>query len=397
LTLAGKGNIITGVVWRNGSTKEFTLSIKGIIMERNLSEQVFYKVHQDIEAGILKPGQKLPPERELESKYNVSRITINRAMTKLKALGFIDRRQGSGTFVTQKITAKTSQHEGLSKTLVKFISPGGAKKGDVYIRSGVVEGMHDVLNSIGIDVTINFYYSTEEYVSQLSKFDRPDSYGLVVWYCPCAEGDALLLKMKEKNYPFVLVDHYNPEIECDHVVTDNIDGAEQMVNYLAEKGHRRIVYITDERKYTSLDDRQTGFIKAMLSHKLPISNSSVLSVDVRNLDAIEHLVRSIIERPDRPTAIFVGNDLLAFDVYGALKKMGLRVPDDISLAGYDNVDNGQFFEVPLTTVAQDFYKMGQLAGTLLEELNEQETHQYYHQLKVKASLVERRSVGMIAQ
>jgi DNA-binding LacI/PurR family transcriptional regulator len=361
-------------------------------MEETLSEQIFSKVHRDIQTGIYKPGQKLPPERELEVKYNVSRITINRALTKLKALGFLDRRQGMGTFVSTLSDSSIGKEEKTKKTLVKFISPGGKRRGDVYVRGGVLEGVHDVLDQKGIDVTINFYYSPEDYTCQLSKFNRPDSFGLVVWYYPCAEGDALLKKMKETNYPFVLVDHYNPGMECDHVVTDNIDGAGQMVDYLAGKGHRRIVYITHNRDYTSLQDRQAGFIKAMLAHKLPITNSSIVPVDMEEESAVGEAVRSMLEGPDAPTAIFASNDHLAFKVYDALKEMGLRVPDDISLAGYDNVVQGKFFEVPLTTVAQDFYKMGQLAGTLLEELNEQKVRQYYRQLGVKPSLVERRSV-----
>jgi DNA-binding LacI/PurR family transcriptional regulator len=364
-------------------------------MEESLSEQVFSKVHRDIESGIFKPGEKLPPERELENKYNVSRITINRAMTKLKALGFINRRQGSGTFVSNNIVSRADQHEGVSKTLVKFISPGGTRKGDVYVRVGILEGIHDVLSRNEIDVTVNFYYSPEDYINQLAKFDRPDSFGLVVWYYPCPEGDALLLKMKEMDYPFVLVDHYNPDMECDHVVTDNIDGAAQMVDYLAEKGHRRIVYITDDRNYTSLQDRQAGFIKAMLARKLPITNSSVLSVDMQKSELIHQVMTSVLSQPDRPTAIFASNDHLAFKVYDILKESGLRVPEDISLAGYDNVDQGKYFEVPLTTVAQDFYKMGQLAGALLAELNDQKVRQYYRQLGVKPSLIERRSVGNI--
>jgi DNA-binding LacI/PurR family transcriptional regulator len=365
-------------------------------MEETLSEQIFSKVQRDIQAGIYKPGQKLPPERELEVKYNVSRITINRALTKLKALGFLDRRQGMGTFVSTQNDSFIGKDEKIKKTLVKFISPGGKRKGDVYVREGILEGIHDVLNAKGIDVTINFYYSPEDYISHLAKFDRPDSFGLVVWYYPCPEGDVLLQRMKEMEYPFVLVDHYNPDVESDHVVTDNIDGASQMVDYLAGRGHRRIVYITQDQNYTSLQDRQAGFVKAMLARKLPINNSSVLSVDIQNLEAINQAVRSIIRQPDRPTAIFASNDHLAFNIYHVLKEMGVRVPEDISLAGYDNVDQGKFFEVPLTTVAQDFYKMGQLAGTLLEELNEQKVRQYYRQLGVKPSLIERKSVRQIS-
>jgi GntR family transcriptional regulator, arabinose operon transcriptional repressor len=359
---------------------------------KNLSEQVFLKVHRDIETGIFKPGQKLPPERELETQYKVSRITINRALTKLKALGMIDRRQGAGTFVS---TDRTGQSDRSARTLVRFISPGGERKGEVYVRMGVMEGILEVLEKDGIDVTVGFFYSGEDYLLQLAKFDRPDSFGMVVWYTPGPEGDALLLKMKEMKYPFVLVDHYKPDMESNHVVTDNIDGARQMVDYLAGKGHRRIVYVTPDQNYTSLQDRQAGFIKAMLSHQFPVTNSSVCQVARDDQESIRQTVRSVMNRSDAPTAIFAGTDQLAFSIYTVLKEMGLRVPDDISLAGYDNVDDGSYLEVPLTTVAQDFYKMGQLAGTLLKELNETKTQTYYHHLQVKPSLVERQSVGMV--
>lgn len=357
-----------------------------------LAEVISRKIRDEIVAGTYGPGDKIPSERELERMFQVSRVTVNRALTRLHACGLVERHRGSGTYVVR--THAELPQSAVSRKLVAYIAAGAKVRGDVYVSSGQ-EGMCNELNKNGRDLVTRFYYSEEDYLAELSSLAESSFDAALIWHRASQEGDRLLRQLMDRGVRFVLLDSYSGDLACDYVVTDNTHGAQQMVRYLVSQGHRDIVYMTRRvAGLSSLESRQVGFIQEMLANGLPLTHESICTFD-ESEDSLERAVDSILSSPRRRTAIFVANDLHAFDVYYALKKRGLSVPGDISLAGFDDIDRSRHFEVPLTTVAQDFYEMGRTAASIVQRRPHERESGLFYQVSIKPSLVVRESVSRL--
>jgi GntR family transcriptional regulator of arabinose operon len=356
-----------------------------------LTEAISRRIYEDITAGAYAPGSRIPSERELEQIYQVSRVTVNRALTRLHARGVVERRRGSGTYVTQTIAEKPPVES--SSLLVKYIALGAKVRGDIYVSSGH-EGMCNELNKHGKDVVTRFYYSEAEYLAELRGLSGSDLAGAIVWYCPSREGDRLLEDLTRQQIRLVLMDNHSETLACDYVGTDNAQGSRLMVRHLAAMGHRHIAYVTQNvAGLQSLESRQVGFVQELLGSGLPLTQESLWSFDINDPQGLENVVDALLASSTRPTAIYAANDYHAFEIYHLLVKRGIRVPQDVSLAGFDNIDRSKHFEVPLTTIAQDFWEIGRTAAAILQQPVTQASPGLFYQISIKPSLIVRDSVA----
>lgn len=177
-----------------------------------------------------------------------------------------------------------------------------------------------------------------------------------------------ILKLIETGLPIVSVDHYYDSIPMDAVVTANEEGAFNIVNHLIANGHRDIGYIGSIKMTSSLYERWCGYKKAMLYSGLNINeehcitSSSPLSVLLSNPDELEQLIDKI---EFMPTAWFCGGDRIAISLLNVLSKKNIKVPDDISVAGFDDIEASKMVNPSLTTVRVDRELMGKTAVDFL--------------------------------
>lgn len=163
--------------------------------------------------------------------------------------------------------------------------------------------------------------------------------------------------------PIVLVDGYTHDHSFDSVVTDNFNGAYDAVRFLIAQGHRRIGMIGGTaHSYPSIRDRRQGYLQALADHG--ISEVFIEDCDLIRADGYEAAIR-LCKHPNRVTALFVCNDELAVGVLNAARDIGLRVPDDISVMGFDDMDLGQAISPALTTVNVDKLLMGSLGVRMI--------------------------------
>lgn len=192
--------------------------------------------------------------------------------------------------------------------------------------------------------------------------------------------------------PLVLVDAYAVQSGWDAVVTDNIAGAYQAVQYLIEKGHRQIAVVGSlPEGYPSLRERRQGYIQAMTEHQLPLH-----FIDSHlYIDAATQAVLLYLEEHPEITALFCCNDEIAIGIMSALQERGYRLPEDISVMGFDNIAMAQHVTPALTTMRVDKMGMGRLAAQLLIQRAENpDTGQV--RVEIRPSLIERQSVAGVA-
>ncbi len=175
-------------------------------------------------------------------------------------------------------------------------------------------------------------------------------------------------KEEQRNLPpMVMANEFAPELELPTVHIDNLTAAYEAVNYLHELGHKRIACIAGPESLPLSHYRLQGYIQALRRNGITVDNDYIIRGDF-SYEAGAQSFASLMELPHPPpTAIFSHNDVMAVGAIWQAKQLGLRIPQDVSLVGFDDLKLSQFCDPPLTTVAQPRYQIGQQAMLLLLE------------------------------
>ena len=178
----------------------------------------------------------------------------------------------------------------------------------------------------------------------------------------------LLSMVRSESIKVVLIDRYFKEIKGDSVVTDNIMAGKLATEYLLKLGHKRILFFMDSHKVSSTYDRLEGYKSALQDAGIIFNNKMAVSVEMGG--NAREVAKDILLKRNDITAIFTTNDHLAYDVMLACNDVGRKIPDDISLVGFDDIllgphRIGEILNPSLTTVRQDFSLMVQQAVELL--------------------------------
>ena len=168
----------------------------------------------------------------------------------------------------------------------------------------------------------------------------------------------------EDGFPIVLINRGVIGLDVDYVGSDNFGGAVRAVEYLIGLGHRRIAFIGGAHMSTASADRRKGYEAAMAKHGINYNPGVVLEGSLKHEGGYA-AARVLFNLPEPPTAIFAANDLMAFGVMDAAAGMGIRIPEDVSLIGFDDIKISSFSRIHLTTVRQARYEMGQIAAEMI--------------------------------
>jgi len=170
--------------------------------------------------------------------------------------------------------------------------------------------------------------------------------------------------LKKEGIPFVLLNRNIEELEVDCVKNDNIYGAYQATEHLIKLGHRRIAHITGPLYTSSVRERIEGYKKALDTYNIPIKDELILNTSLTLSGGYEASLK-LLKLPNPPTAIFAYSDIMAIGVIRACKELKIKIPEDLSLVGYDDIEVASFIEVPLTTMHQARYDIGVIITNLL--------------------------------
>lgn len=162
--------------------------------------------------------------------------------------------------------------------------------------------------------------------------------------------------------PVVTIDHI---FDCrTAVMSNNEGGMEELINYVADKGHRKIAYIQGNKSAVA-ERRLAGFYKACINRGIDVRPEWILNGDYHNPNVTHKLTAELLKSSDRPTCIFMPDDYSAIGGFNAIKEKGLSVPKDISVVGYDGIAYSQFLSPKLTTYLQDTAQIGVTAAKRL--------------------------------
>ena len=207
------------------------------------------------------------------------------------------------------------------------------------------------------------------------------------------EPQDLIATMQEFRFPFVLIDHQGTDEDCPAVGAANWSGGYSATEYLIQLGHQRIGHITGSMDLGCAVDRLAGYRSALKTYHLDESPELVYEGDFAQPDGYEGAL-ALMDLPNPPTAIFAANDVMAMGVMDAVRTRGMRVPQDISIVGFDNIPQASLIRPALTTIHQPLEKMGRVATQILLNMLEDPENQKTR-IELPTQLVIRDSCGKL--
>lgn len=257
----------------------------------------------------------------------------------------------------------------------------------------VMVGVEEWLRDEGYQVLFSTFSHHEADMAMISEFatERPVD-GLIIAGCDI-EPDCIN-EVVSTGMPLVLVDNniVEPKVPC--VMTDNTVGAREAVEHLIRLGHRDIGFTSGPMTHSSLYERYQGYRQAMEAYGLPVRPEMIIAYeDVADYDVSGgyKAAERLLKRSPRPTAIFAGNDAMAIGVMKATQELGLSVPDDLSVVGFDDIELAAHTTPALTTVRVHKRELGYHAARLILESIDGDPDRVPYKISVCTELIIRES------
>lgn len=255
----------------------------------------------------------------------------------------------------------------------------------------LAQGAEQAARAVDLGVMIcDSAQSPAEEARYLSLFTEQQVRGALL--TPADDIERTVAALRRRALPFVLVDRRAPGADVCSVSVDDVAGGHLATSHLIERGHRSIAFVSGPGRLQQIKDRRQGARKALAEAGLPATALHELPCEQLTVAAGRDAGGRLLGLTHRPTAVFCANDLLALGVLQALYEAGLRVPDDMALVGYDDIEFAASAVVPLTSVRQPALAMGERAARLLIAETAHGTTPHRHERVVlRPELVVRRS------
>lgn len=227
----------------------------------------------------------------------------------------------------------------------------------------VAAGMQDVLVPRDLLLTVTDASGLDRSASAIHRLltRRVDAMVAAPFGLPAAG----LAEVHDAGIPFVTLGQAPPG-GGDYVHTSDVDGARKVTEHLIERGRRRIAFLGGDVDVTPTRQRQEGYEQAMRAAGLPLRDDDVVCTRYTRQGGRVG-ARVLLDRPERPDAIVAANDLIAFGVLDITRELGIRVPDDLALTGYDDIEAASLVDPPLTTIDNPAREIGRACARLLLE------------------------------
>jgi DNA-binding LacI/PurR family transcriptional regulator len=336
--------------------------------------QLAERIRRGVREGTYAPGERLPPETALARSFGVSRGTIRQALGALGRQGLVETVAGRGTFVRA------------TRPIGELVGEGGGRSVGMVIPAvaqmripELIAGAEAALRAAGYTLLLGSSGDDrDQEADQIRRFLGQEVGGLIVYPIDGPSDVDLLHQLVSASVPIVFVDRYLVDLPVDAVVADNIGGALLAVRHLVAAGRRRIGFVSTRNVGTSsVAERQAGYRWALDQRGCPFDPRLVCTgldhlfhwpaAHSREAQGNQEQLRRYLIEGGRPDAVFAVNDTVAFQVLEAAEVVGLQVPDDLAVVGFDNLAYPDYGGVPLTTVEQPRQELGATAARLLLE------------------------------
>lgn len=324
----------------------------------------YHLIEEELKQMILeekiKPGEKMPSENVLTAKYGVSRQTVRKAISNLINEGFVYAIQGSGTYCSDASRFKKESKD--IAVVMTYLSD--------YIFPKVISGIDSVLSENGYSIVLkNTNNSRTREIKCLEELIEKNIDGIIIEpsksnvFC---KHKYLYDKLDSFGIPYIFIQgSYSVMEDKPHVIMDDEKGAYLLTEHLISLGHRNIlgVFKSDD---TQGQNRHKGYAKALAKAGITYDPENVIWFYTEDRAVHPYTtLQKMIKSGKKVDAIVAYNDQIAFHLIKAIRELGLKVPEDISITGYDNSQTTDNTDITLTTIAHPQQELGKIAAEAL--------------------------------
>lgn len=316
-----------------------------------------------LKENVIAFREKLPSEHELMDKFKVSRHTIRQAFGELTSEGYIFKEQGKGTYSNYR---KDAKHKQIVAVLTTYIAG--------FVFPGIISGIEQTLSDEGYMMLLSNTNNIKEREAQyLTSILEHNVVGLIIEPTKSARQNVnlkLLEDIRSRDIKFVFINAFYDNFDSAYVLLDDYRGGFIATEYLIQLGHRKIagIFKTDDKQGVN---RKNGFLAAMEKYGVEIEPDFIGEYETSNMYDFPYMfAQSLLRKDNKPTAFFCYNDIYAQMVLQAIQDGGFKVPDDISIVGYDDSLSIMQSGMKLTTIVHPKKEMGiQAAKYMIDMLD----------------------------
>ena len=332
--------------------------------------------------------------KDIALQCNVSVSTVSKAFNGYHDISEETRAKILSQASAMGYTVKTAQNESKERTCnIGLMYEDASNQGlrNEYF-AYIVASFKERAAKEGYDITFIEHNIGNKRMSYLEHCRTRNFDGICI---ACADfSDPEVVELVNSHFPVVTIDQvFNESIS---ILSDNMQGMKQLTEYIISMGHTKIAYIYGTKSSVT-HNRLVGFNHALMEHNISVPEEYIVEGMYRSVDKAEELTERLLSLPNPPTCIIAPDDYSALGIMNVARRMGKKIPDDISIAGYDGMPVSQVLEPKLTTIKQDVDKLGAEAAKQLINLIENPMGTSLDTVMMKVSLVKGGSVKKIGR
>lgn len=308
----------------------------------------------------------------LNNKNRVGEATKAKVLEAAKTLNYVPNR-----------AAKMLASQSTNHICLVISGPGYGYLTNPYIYK-LVNGINSSLDSAGYELTLRMATTENELMFIKGELNSNLYDGVLIWGTRMPDDDFIELFNQKK--PVVSIARGHEDDQVNSISAEHYLAAYRMTEFLLNKGHKKIMFLGKLDNVKAAHERFCGYKQALLDHNVDFQDNWAYAADYY----LEESYQLIDKMPSVDfDAIFAGSDLMAMGAMKALLKKGVKIPEDIAIAGFDNIPNSDMLPVPLTTVDTPIFELGENAASMLISLIKGEKVTTKHELPT--SIIERMS------
>lgn len=309
--------------------------------------------------------------KDIAEKLKISPSSVSLALNDRPGVSIETREKVLAEAARMGYSFKHKNSASVSRNIryVIFLKAGDTVK-ETSFYSIVLRGIEEKAKQLNYNVLITYFYSSGNWEEQINAICK-DVDGIVILATEMGNDDiekAYRNGIGRQNIPIVLVDNATTLYDLDCVVADGVQGAFWGTTYLLKKGHLDVGYLRSKSRIDNFDEREYGVIKARrdwgIKDSIPLQ---IIDVSIASESAFEEMLSWLNDGGKPISAFFADNDIIAAACIRALKAKGYRVPEDVSIVGYDDMPICTMVDPTLTTIRVMKTQMGIIAMSILNE------------------------------
>ena len=317
---------------------------------------------RQIMSGEIRPGDKISSENVLAKEYDISRQTVRKAIDILRNEGFLYAEHGRGTFCSDMI--KQEGNSGNIAVVMTYLSD--------YIFPYIIRGIDEVLEKEEYSILLKSTHNYRKVEAKcLEELVKKNIDGLIIEPSKSQiafKNHDIFSMLERYRVPFVFVQGvYHGMEDKPYVLLDDEKGGYLITKHLIELGHKRIVGVFKAEDRQG-QNRHSGYVRALQEAGIWYDPSLVVWFHTEDMQSLpQEMIQEIVSK-EQIDAVVSYNDRIAIQIINALEEVGVNIPEDISVTGFDDSEFAKNLKVPLTTIKHPQRKIGEAAAELLIKL-----------------------------